>query len=203
MANRILGLVNLQRLSINLSNCNSITNKGANILTKDLHRYFPHIEQLFLDFFSCDNISNACMKEVFNNIHLIKNLNHLSLDFSCCNQLTDYSIKNLPFTLNKSFRNLNHMTLNFANCVQITNKGFEDFINYITNHLSNLQHLSLNFTKCLLISDESAIQLGDKLSAKLKNLNHLSLRFLQTGVSESLKKKLKQQFSYVPNLKIL
>jgi len=95
------------------------------------------------------------------------------------------------------------MTLNFANCVQITNKGFEDFINYITNHLSNLQHLSLNFTKCLLISDESAIQLGDKLSAKLKNLNHLSLRFLQTGVSESLKKKLKQQFSYVPNLKIL
>jgi len=152
-----------------------------------------------------------------------RDLQHLALDFSYSDQVSNQGVVALGTNLGRSFKNLKSLNLNLNDCSkitdvaikhfgknfkidlekfhldfsgspQITNQGVKEFSFDISRNVNNLKIFMLGFAECQKITAEGLEVLSHNICDNMKDLTSLTLDLSEClNITENERKKIYQE----------
>ncbi len=174
LSNGLVALSNLNNLRIEFKRdfaASEITDNGLTKLSESLSKLI-YLNELDLDFKSCERITDNGIFKLGGNIHKIPNLKRFQITFPKNGVYTDDGISKFGLSLAK-ISTLNHLELEFLNNRYISNDGIPSLINAVSK-LHALSQIRLSLIEVDSFTDIGFNQLGQHLSS-MYNLKKLRL----------------------------
>ncbi len=152
-------LVRLRHFSVDFGASRTLISDEINLLCEGINRKSPKLISLALDFGSCRNFNDECLKILGSKLcRGLSELNSLVLTVGM-NEISNQGVMSLSNFLSFDLQKLHKLNIDFFDCKYVTLEGFVSFGEKIAENLQNLQELSFCFGVQPLAEDNEDFKL--------------------------------------------